>query len=116
MFQSKKISREVPAGVTRAVLLLSVYSPRDIIIISAYSFHLTMPYAIVLCEAETTGFLSWPNTPADTTESLRCPGSTIIISRTCNSSGVWESVDLSICTNFSSINIVSVSACAWTLS
>ena len=75
----------------------------------AYFSILLPPQAIVLCEAETTEFLSWPNTPAGTTESLHCPSSTSIINRTCNSTGVWEFVDLSLCTIFSSINIVSVS-------
>ena len=69
-----------------------------------------LPEATVYCEAETTEFLSWPNTPAGTTASIQCPSSTIIINRTCSLSAVWESVDPSLCTIFSSINIVSVIA------
>ena len=68
-----------------------------------------LPEATVFCEAETTEFLSWPETLAGTTVSIQCPSSTIIINRTCSSSGVWESVDPSLCIVFSSINIVSVS-------
>ena len=70
-------------------------------------FHLTTPAARG-CNAETTEFLFWPDTPASTTQSLRCPDTTTIINRTCNSSGVWESVDPSLCTPFTSINVVSV--------
>ena len=72
------------------------------------SFYITMPPGeTVFCDAETTEFLSWPETPADTIQSLRCPNTTTVISRTCSSSGVWESVDPSLCTPFTSINVVS---------
>ena len=61
----------------------------------------------VFCKAEVTGFLSWPDTPAGTTQTLRCPSNTTKISRTCGLSGMWECVDVSLCTSFSSINAVS---------
>ena len=63
----------------------------------------------VFCEAEVTGFLSWPDTPAGTAQTLRCPSTTTMISRTCSLSGVWENVDTSLCTPFTSINTVSAS-------
>ena len=59
------------------------------------------------CDAETTEFFFWKFTPAGTTQTLRCPTTTTMISRTCSSSGVWESVDLTLCTSFTSINTVS---------
>ena len=61
------------------------------------------------CNAETTEFLSWPNTPAGTTQTLCCPNTTTMISRTCSLSGVWESVDPSLCTSLALINTVSFS-------
>ena len=59
------------------------------------------------CDAETTEFFFWKFTLAGTTQTLRCPTTTTMISRTCSSSGVWESVDLTLCTSFTSINTVS---------
>ena len=92
------------------VNLTSLYSPPPPS--SHYTripFHLTMPAEeTIFCNAETTEFLSWPNTPADTTQSHRCPNTTTIINRTCSSFGVWESVDPSLCTPFTIINVVSV--------
>ena len=55
------------------------------------------------------GFLSWPDTLAGTTQTLQCPNTTTMISRTCSLSGVWDSVDLTLCTSFASINTVSFS-------
>ena len=74
-----------------------------------WSFHF-MPAGTGSCSAETTDLLSWPNTSAGTTWSLHCPTTTTIINRTCSSSGVWESVDLSLCTPFTSINPVGIIA------
>ena len=59
------------------------------------------------CDAETTEFFFWNFTLAGTTQTLQCPTTTTMISRTCSSSGVWESVDTSLCTSFTSINTVS---------
>ena len=61
------------------------------------------------CNANTTGFLFWPDTLAGTTLTLPCPNTTTMISRTCSQSGVWESVDPSLCTSLTSINTVSFS-------
>ena len=61
------------------------------------------------CNADTTGFLFWPDTLAGTTQTLPCPNTTTMISRTCSLSGVWESVDPSLCTSLTSINTVSFS-------
>ena len=61
------------------------------------------------CSADTTRFLSWPNTLAGTTQTLPCPNTTTMISRTCSPSGVWESVDPSLCTSLTLINTVSFS-------
>ena len=81
---------------------------------SFFSYHIhtysTSPFAAnVICRAETTGLLSWPDTEAGTNHNLQCPNTTTMISRTCSLSGVWESVDLSLCTPFDSINTVSIS-------
>ena len=62
------------------------------------------------CEAETTGLLFWPATIVGTTQTLQCPNTTTMISRTCSLSGMWESVDLTLCTLFTSINTVSFAA------
>ena len=62
------------------------------------------------CEAETTGLLFWPATISGTTRTLQCPNTTTMISRTCSLSGVWDSVDLTLCTLFTSINTVSFAA------
>ena len=69
-----------------------------------------IPLATGFCNGETTGFLTWMDTPVGTTQSLRCPENPAInITRTCSQSGVWESVDLSLCIPFTSINFVSAS-------
>ena len=73
------------------------------------SIHLTIPTGTgcAYCSAETVNYLSWPKTSAGSTQSLRCPNTTTIINRTCSPSGVWESVEPSLCTPFTSINPVS---------
>ena len=73
------------------------------------TLHLTVPAANVICNGETTGFFSWLDTFTGTTRTLRCPNTTTLISRTCSLSGVWDSVDLTLCTSFTSINTVSFS-------
>ena len=73
-----------------------------------------IPLATGFCNGETTGFLTWMDTPVGTTQSLRCPENPAInITRTCSQSGVWESVDLSLCIPFTSINFVSVTVGIW---
>ena len=62
------------------------------------------------CDAETTELLCWPETEANTTRTLQCPNTTTMISRTCSLSGVWEDIDLTLCTLFTSINTVSFNA------
>ena len=75
-----------------------------------YAHHSTSPLvANVICRAETTGVLSWPDTVAGTNHSLQCPNTSTMINRTCSSSGVWDMVDPSLCTPFDSINTVSIS-------
>jgi len=49
------------------------------------------------CDEEATQFLLWPETPAGITRSLPCPNSTTIIDRTCNPPGIWDNVNLSLC-------------------
>ena len=86
---------------------LVLHFPSISFITCSHIFYLTMP-AAPGCDAETTEFLSWPDTPAGTTQSHHCPNTITTISRTCSSYGVWESLDSSLCTPFNSINVVSV--------
>ena len=65
------------------------------------------------CDAQTTGLLSWPDTEAGTTQTLPCPNTNAMISRTCSRFGVWDSVDPSLCTSFTSINTVSFDTHVW---
>jgi len=67
-------------------------------------FYLTITTAI--CFEEVTGFLLWPPTLVGTTRSLPCSNPAIIIRRTCNPSGIWDDVDLSLFISFSSISTV----------
>ena len=60
------------------------------------------------CDEESTQFLLWPETPAGITRSLPCPNTTTIINRTCNTPGIWDNVDPSLCIPHSSINTVSI--------
>ena len=73
------------------------------------TFHLTISAANIICNENTTEFLSWPDTLAGTTQTLPCPTTTAMISRNCSLSGEWESVDLTLCTSFASISTVSFS-------
>ena len=72
-----------------------------------HTYHAHILAATVMCDAETTAFFFWPDTLAGTTRTLQCPNTTTMISRTCSLSGMWESVDLTLCTSFTSINTVS---------
>ena len=72
----------------------------------SHTHNLSLVMSAVFCGAETTGFLSWPDTLPGTTCTLHCPTTTTTISRTWSLSGVWENVDPSLCTLFTvSVNL-----------
>ena len=91
----------VPYGVHIGVPLYKYFS------FTLFHPTITISAANVICNNETTEFLSWPDTLAGTTRTLPCPNTTTMISRTCSQSGVWEDVDFTLCTSFTSINTVS---------
>ena len=80
----------------RQLLAFLLYFHRNCIHTSTY---LTVPTGTgcAYCTAETMDFLLWPNTSAGSTQSLPCPNTTTMINRTCSPSGVWESIDPSLC-------------------
>ena len=63
-----------------------------------YLFSHTHTHTCAECNAETAGLLFWPDTLGGTTRTLQCLNTPIMVNRTCSWSGVWESVDLSLCT------------------
>ena len=90
-----------------ALTLLPLPNPYLFQTVPSLLSHIHTHAATGRCDAETTGFLSWPDNLAGTTRTLHCPNTTTLISRTCSPSGVWDSVDLTLCTSFASINTIS---------
>ena len=99
--KKKKKNNDVPLGTS-----LSFISYMSLITLTLFT-HLCAEASG--CKADTTGFLSWPATPAGSTRTLPCHNTTITISRMCSPSGLWETVDFTLCAILISINTVSFS-------